>query len=89
MPYISPAQRAQGGFTSLRPRDPHDGGPCDCDWSVPRSAAWLAHRVMPPRQRVYGTATTDPLGREGPGWHKGKNGLPVRGKSDDKGDQKR
>lgn len=25
----------------------------------------------------YGSATTDPLGREGPGWHKGGSGLPV------------
>lgn len=38
-----------------------------------------------PDQSRYGTATTDPLGREGPGWHKGKNGLPTR----TKGDQKR
>jgi hypothetical protein len=26
----------------------------------------------------YGRATTDPLGREGPGWTKGRNGLPVK-----------
>lgn len=42
----------------------------------------------PKRDREYGTATTDPLGREGPGWLKGKNGLPVRDKSYDKGDHK-
>lgn len=28
-------------------------------------------------QSRYGTATTDPLGRDGPGWHKGDSGLPV------------
>jgi hypothetical protein len=28
---------------------------------------------------VYGSATTDPLGREGPGWHKGtQSALPTR-----------
>lgn len=31
---------------------------------------------------VYGTATTDPLGRDGPGWHIGKqSGLPTRDQS--------
>lgn len=30
-----------------------------------------------PDQSRYGTATTDPLGREGPGWHTGKTGLPT------------
>lgn len=33
--------------------------------------------------RAYGTATSDPLGREGPGWKRGKNGLPVRIKEGD------
>lgn len=32
-------------------------------------------RVPPPE---YGTATTDPLGREGDGWHVGRSGLPTR-----------
>ena len=89
MPYITPAQRAQGPYASGRQPDPHHGEPCDCDWSTPQyDAAWLMHRVLPPRNRVYGTATTDPLGREGPGWHKAKNGLPVRDKNYDKGDPK-
>lgn len=84
MPYITPAQRAQGPYASGRMPDPHDGGPCDCDWSVPVSAARLQHRVLPaPDQSRYGTATTDPLGRDGPGWRTGKNGLPVRNKTDD------
>jgi len=30
-----------------------------------------------PDQSRYGAATTDPLGREGPGWRKGDNGLPI------------
>ena len=87
MPYIEPAKRAQGGHTSLRPLDPHNGEPCDCDWSKPakpgQGAAWLTHRVIVPRERVYGTATTDPLGRDGPGWTTGRNGLPSRVKSND------
>lgn len=34
-----------------------------------------------PDQSRYGTATTDPLGRDGPGWHLDKNSrLPVRDK---------
>lgn len=42
----------------------------------------LADRVLTPvDQNRYGHATTDPLGRDGPGWHKGKNGLPVKDKS--------
>lgn len=38
-----------------------------------------APRTSPDR---YGRATTDPLGRDGPGWHKGRNGLPVKTKGD-------
>ena len=33
--------------------------------------------------RQYGTSTSDPLGREGPGWKRGANGLPVKVKEDD------
>ena len=41
----------------------------------------LAKRQLPMRdQSRYGTATTDPLGRDGTGWHKGPSGLPVRDK---------
>lgn len=60
--------------------DPHDGGPCDCDWSKGHyDAAWLQHRALRvPDQSRYGTATTDPLGRDEPGWHKGTHGLPVK-----------
>lgn len=69
--------------------DPHDGEPCTCDWSTPKTAAQLRHRVLPrPDQSRYGTATTDPLGRDGPDWHTSKqHGLPVRTKG--KGDPKR
>ena len=35
----------------------------------------LSHRL---RLVEYGPATSDPLGRQGPGWKVGKNGLPVR-----------
>ncbi len=35
----------------------------------------------PQRVRIaYGTATSDPLGRDGPGWHIGKDKLPKRDK---------
>lgn len=88
MPYISPEKRAEGSrLWSGDPRDwPHGDQPCDCDWTKPKTAAELRHRHLPePDQSRYGTATSDPLGREGPGWQKGKNGLPVRIKG--KGDQ--
>lgn len=40
------------------------------DWTPPTS---------PPRPAPsYGTATTDPLGRDGEGWHVGRSGLPTR-----------
>jgi hypothetical protein len=47
------------------------------------TARALRDRVLPmPDQSRYGRATTDPLGREGPGWTKGRNGLPVQTKGD-------
>lgn len=33
-------------------------------------------RLPVPDQSRYGSATTDPLGREGRGWKKGSHGLP-------------
>lgn len=64
--------------------DPHHGAPCDCDWDDPKNwnAKTLAHRVLPPPDQTrYGTATTDPLGRDAPGWRKGSGGLPVKVKA--------
>lgn len=47
-----------------------------------RSADALRTRALPaPDQSRYGTATTDPLGRDGPGWHTGPSGLPVKDKT--------
>lgn len=68
MPYISPEKRNElggGRAWSGKDDDPHNGGPCDCNWddpkSIPRGAAWLRHRVLPtPDQSRYGKATTDP-----------------------------
>lgn len=74
MPRISKEACYQGGHAAT-PAAPD----ADRDWSVPCTAAELQARVLPyPDQSRYGTATTDPLGREGAGWHHGKNGLPVR-----------
>jgi len=54
------------------------------DWSIPTDMETLQARLLPtPDQSRYGTATTDPLGREGPGWKKGANGLPVKVKDQD------
>lgn len=85
MPYMTAEKRAAGGHTP-NTYDPHNGGPCTCDWSDPKTwtAANMAHRVLRgPDQSRYGTATTDPLGREGPGWKTGTHGLPVRVKATD------
>lgn len=69
MPEISPAQRMQGGFSPPRRRKV--------------ALLWDDWPPVPaPDQSKYGTATTDPLGREGPGWTKGKHGLPVRVKGE-------
>lgn len=82
MPRIAAEKCHQGGHAHAPARpDPTR------DWSTPTSAAELRRRVLPyPDQNRYGTATTDPLGREGPGWHKGPSGLPTRSKQP-KGDK--
>lgn len=48
--------------------------------AMPLEWQLLAERELPvPDQSRYGTATTDPLGRDGPGWHKDERTmLPVR-----------
>lgn len=82
VPELAWQGRAQGGWVA-QPHDPHAGAPCVCDWTTPKSAAELRHRPTPmPDQSRYGTATTDPLGRNAPEWTKGKHGLPVRIKGD-------
>lgn len=45
-PEMPVQQRAQGGYTPAVDTDPHNGGPCGCDWSIPTTAALLRHRVL-------------------------------------------
>lgn len=79
MPSISAHQRIRGGYR------PPTAPEVDRDWSVPTDAATLQGRRLPaPDQSRYGSATTDPLGREGPGWHRGPSGLPVKDKGEPK-----
>lgn len=79
MPEMDNGRRAAGGWTAVG----MPGLPLD-EWS---DVERLQLRTLPgPDQSRYGTATTDPLGRDGPGWHKGKNGLPVKDKQP-KGDR--
>jgi len=77
MPYISKHERARGGYAA-------DGESVDLerDWSIPTNYDTLRRRppAPVPTESRYGAATTDPRGREGPGWHKGANGLPVKTK---------
>jgi hypothetical protein len=77
MPSISKHERARGGYR------PSTAPEVDLDWSVPTDAVTLMGRRLPrPDQSKYGRATTDPLGREGAGWHKGPSGLPVKDKGE-------
>ena len=76
MPGISKERMAQGGRTPSGVSVDEDR-----DWSIPTDARTLMARPTPlPDQGRYGTATSDPLGREGPGWHIGPSGLPVKDK---------
>ena len=80
MAYLSAAVRAQGGFaTTVAAELDHDR-----DWSVPANMETLRSRPLSdgPDQSRYGCATTDPLGRDGDGWHIGPSGLPVRDKKE-------
>jgi hypothetical protein len=65
MPEMTAGRRGSGG---------HRPAPVDADVRLP----WDDAPPIPfPDQARYGTATTDPLGREGPGWHIGDNRLPT------------
>ena len=54
-----------------------------CEDHAPRRPSTAPSSTPSPSEhrspREYGTATTDPLGRDGPGWHTGKqSALPTR-----------
>lgn len=70
MPGMTSGKRASGGWVD------------QTDLPLPPEWELLAARDIPlPDQSRYGTATTDPLGRDGPGWHKNpKTGLYVKEK---------
>lgn len=78
MPQLSKEGRAQGGWAPEDVEVDHDR-----DWTKPTTTAELHARPPAPLpdQSRYGTATTDPLGRDGEGWHLDKNSrLPVKDK---------
>lgn len=58
MPELPANQRAAGSRSWSNPADdPHNGGPCTCDWTDPKNwtAANLRHRPTPtPDQSRYG-----------------------------------
>lgn len=73
MPEMPNGRRGSGGWVD------QTAIPLPPEWQI------LADREPAvPDQSRYGTATTDPLGRDGPGWHKNpKTGLPVKDKESD------